>query len=206
MMPQSGIPTPGRVQEVLDQVLAQPEFQYAGTSPLVGLMQAALDLIGRFVRHWLPALGDSQIRFLSWVLVAVAVVGVAYAATRWILGHRPTSRSRRGGDVPVRSEPLDSAGWGEWARAKAREGRLREAATGRYQSAILHMDSRGALRYREWKTPGDYALEMSDEEELRAPFLDFLGRFVEVAFGPHEPTPEAFESLSAGAKRLGCPI
>lgn len=205
-MQQSGMPAPSRVQEVLDQVLAQPEFQYAGTSPLVRLWQGARDLIRRFFERWWPALGDSQVRFLSWLLLAVTVAFGGYLVTRWILGRRPTTRSRRGGDVPPRSEPLDSAGWGEWARAKARAGLLREAATGRYQSAILHLDSRGALRYREWKTPGDYALEMSDEEALRAPFLDFLGRFVEVAFGPHEPTPEAFESLSAGAKSLGCPI
>ncbi len=205
-MQQSGIPAPRRVQEVLDQVLAQPEFQYAGTSPLVRLWQGAWDLIRRFVERWLPTLGDSQIRFMSWLLLIVTVAFSGYLVTRWILGRRPTVRSRRGGEVSLPSEPLDSAGWGEWAHAKARAGRLREAATGRYQSAILHLDSRGALRYREWKTPGDYALEMSDEEALRAPFLDFLGRFVEVAFGPHEPTPEAFESLSAGAKSLGCPI
>ncbi len=205
-MQQSGMPAPSRVQEVLDQVLAQPEFQYAGASPLVRLWQGAWDLIRRFVERWLPTLGDSQIRFMSWLLLIVTVSFSGYLVTRWILGRRPTVRSRRGGEVSLPSEPLDSAGWGEWARAKARAGLLREAATGRYQSAILHLDSRGALRYREWKTPGDYALEMSDEEALRAPFLDFLGRFVEVAFGPHEPTPVAFESLSAGAKSLGCPI
>jgi len=205
-MQQSGMPAPGRVQEVLDRVLAQPEFQYAGTSPLMRWIQAALDFVGRLFERWWPALGDSQVRFLSWLLLGVTVAFGGYLVTRWILGRRPTTRSRRGGDVSLRSEPLDSAGWGEWARDKARAGRLREAATGRYQSAILHLDSRGVLRYREWKTPGDYALEMSDEEALRAPFLDFLGRFVEAAFGPHEPTPEAFESLSAGAKSLGCPI
>ena len=205
-MQQSEIPAPGRVQEVLDQVLAQPEFQYATSSPIVRWIQAALDLISRFVRRWMPALGDPQVRLLSWLLVAVAVGVGGYLATRWIRGRRTTARSRQPGDVLPRSEPLDSAGWGEWARAKARAGRLREAATGRYQSAILHLDSRGVLRYREWKTPGDYALEMSDEDALRAPFLDFLGRFVEVAFGPHEPTPEAFESLSVHARRLGCPI
>ena len=203
---QSGILAPDRVQEVFDQVLAQPEFQYAGTSLVVAWIQAALDLIGRVLGRWLPALGDSESRLLSWLLIAVTVAVGGYVATRWVLGRRPTTRSRRPGDVSPRSEPLDSAGWGEWARAKARAGRLREAATGRYQSAILHLASLGALRYREWKTPGDYALEISDEEALRAPFLDFLGRFVEVAFGPHEPTPEAFESLSVRAKRLGCPI
>jgi len=205
-MQQSGIPAPERVQEVFDQVLAQPEFQYAGTSLVGRWIAAAWDLIGRVVRRWLPALGDSQIQLLSWLLLAVVVAVGGYVATRWILDRRQTTRSRRPGDAAPRSEPLDSAGWAEWARAKARAGRLREAATGRYQAAVLHLDARGALRYREWKTPGDYALEMSDEEALRAPFLDFLGRFVEVAFGPHEPTPEAFESLSAGAKRLGCPI
>ncbi len=205
-MRQSEIPAPDRVQEVLDRVLAQPDFQYAGTSPIMRWIAEALDSVGRFFERLLPTLEDSQIRFLSWLLLGLTVVFAGYLVTRWILGRQLAVRSRRGSEVPLPSEPLDSAGWGEWARAKARAGLLRAAATGRYQSAILHLDSRGVLRYRDWKTPGDYALEMSDEEALRAPFLDFLVRFVEVAFGPHEPTPEAFESLSAGAERLGCPI
>ena len=90
-----------------------------------------------------------------------------------------------------------------WAREAARAGRLREAATGVYQATILRMDARGSLRYREWKTPGDYALEMPDNEPSRAAFVDFLGRFLELAFGASEPTDEGFEAFSAAASRIG---
>jgi hypothetical protein len=205
-MQQSGIPVPSRVQEAFDQVLTQPEFQYAGTSPVVRWVAAAWNWFGRMVRRWLPNLDESQIRLLSWLLLGAAVAVAVSMAVRWIRARRKGKRSGGATAVSRPSGPLDAVGWGEWARAKARAGQLREAASGLYQAAILHLDARGAVRFREWKTPGDYALEMSDQEALRAPFLDFLGQFVEVAFGPHEPTPETFASLSAGAERLGCPI
>ena len=109
MMQQSGVPAPGRVQEIIDQVLAQPEFQYASTSPVVRWIRAALDLIGRVVRRWLPALGDTQIQLLSWLLVAVTVAVGGYVATRWKLGHRTPMRPQAG-NVSTQAVPLDSVG------------------------------------------------------------------------------------------------
>jgi hypothetical protein len=202
-MQQSGIPAAADVREVFEQVLADPDFQYAGTSPIIGWFRAAAQWIEDFLSRWIPVLGDTEARILSWFLLVAVVGGMIYLIVRRFSDRGPSVRRPAlvGGSPAQR--PRDASDWMAWAAEAARAGRLRDAATGLYQATVLRLDARGALRYREWKTPGDYALEVTDDDQLRGPFLDFLSRFLEVAFGPTEPTSEAFEALSAGAARIG---
>lgn len=203
-MPQSQVPTVSRVQEVFEEVLAQPEFRERGTSPLFKFLGAIADAIERFVARWLPSVGEEQVRLVSWALLLGAVCAGVYVSWRWLSERKPRAGKRATGTFasPV---PRDAAAWAQWARAEALAGRPREAATGLYQAVILHLEGQGTLRYGDWKTPGDYALEASADPRLRVPLRSFLGQFVALAFGPVEPTHEAIESLFAGAERLGCP-
>lgn len=202
MRQQTGLPSGDDVRAVFGEVLAQPDFDYVGESPLVrgvrAIFEWARDLIDRFF----PTLSDTEVRVVSWILLGATVAFAIYLLVRRIReGPRP------GSGVPgslgtTSSRPRDAAEWMGWAGDAARAGRLREAATGLYQATILQLDERGALRYRDWKTPGDYALEVS-EQDVRAPFHDFLTRFVEVAFGPRDPTRDDYEALSTSATKLG---
>ncbi len=70
---------------------------------------------------------------------------------------------------------------------------------------ILDLETKGTVRYGEWKTPGDYAVEVSADSALRGPLRGFLAHFVTIAFGHAEPTEEALDALFARAERLGCP-
>lgn len=203
MTQQTSIPATAEVREVFEQVLSEPEFHYVGTSPLVSAVQAVTRWIRDLLNRLFPNLGEAEIRIVSWVLLGVCVLFTIHLLLRWFRDGKIPGRRHRAPDTAALTRPRDAAEWREWARSSAGAGRLRDAATGIYQATILTLDERGALRYREWKTPGDYALEVSGQEALRAPFLDFLGHFVEVAFGPVEPTREAYEALSAGAARFG---
>lgn len=200
-MQQTGIPATDDVREVFREVLSGPDFQYAGTSPLVNGIRAIIRWIQDLIRGWFPGLGEPGARLLSWIVLGLGVLFLVSLLVRRVRDRTPRRATDRRGIAPS-PEPRDAAGWMAWARSAARDGRLRDAATGVYQATILTLDAHGALRYREWKTPGDYALEVSPAE-VRDPFKDFLGRFLEIAFGPAEPTAEAFEALSARAKRLG---
>lgn len=200
-MQQAGIPDAQEVHEVFQEVLAGPDFQYAGTSPLVRAYRGVVEWLQELFRAWFPGLGEPETRILSWVVLGLCALFTVHFLVRRFRGRivRPR-RERPAGGPP--SKPRDATGWLAWARSSAQDGRLRDAATGVYQATILNLDARGALRYREWKTPGDYAVEVS-APDVRAPFLGFLDRFLEIAFGPTEPTAEAYEALSAGAARLG---
>ena len=158
--------------------------------------------IGDFLTRWFPDLGETETLVLSWLFVALLSTTAIYLLLRRFREGPGPGLSRGQQAASLSSRPRDAGEWREWARRSAEAGRLRDAATGIYQATILDLDARGAVRYREWKTPGDYAAE-APRGELGPLFLDFLGRFVEVAFGPGEPTLEAYEALSAGALRVG---
>jgi len=201
-MEQSAVQSAGAIRAVFEQVLAEPDFRRHGTSPIFGWIAGLVSAIERFLARLIPVLGETETRVISWILLTAAF---AVLVTLLLRGFRDRTPVRKPDAAPVVPpvRPRSAAEWMSWARDTARAGRLREAATGVYQATILRLDARGALRYREWKTPGDYALEMADNEPTRAAFVDFLGRFLELAFGASEPTDERFEAFSAAASRIG---
>jgi len=204
-MPQSGIRAADDIRAIFEDVLSDSDFRRQGASPIVGWLQSLAEAIERFLSRWIPVLGETEARVLSWLLIGTTAALLAYMALR-SFGERAAPRpGREALSRAAAARPRDASEWLAWAREAAGAGRLREAATGVYQATILGLDARGTVRYREWKTPGDYALEMPGDEPLRRPFLDFLGRFLELAFGAAEPTRESFEAFSAGASRLGGP-
>ena len=202
-MPQAELPDLLRLREVFQDVLAQPEFAGTGASPLAAALRAVADAVEALLARWFPdvELGVIQVLGLAVGLAAVAA-GVYALARRSKLGGRARRPPAQRLAEPVARTP---AAWAAWAREQSAAGRLREAATGVYQAVVLHLESRGALRYGEWKTPGDYALEVEAQEGLSAPFRRFLAAFVTVAFGEREPTSESVATLFTHAERLGCP-
>ncbi|HET9948611.1 MAG TPA: DUF4129 domain-containing protein [Longimicrobiales bacterium] len=202
-MQQAGLPSAEEVRSAFAEVLAGRDFQRAETPLLLRWIQSVLDAVDAFLRRWWPDLQDSHLQMIYVATFAVVVAGAAVMALRWA---KARGAGRAAAPPPgARPRPRDAAGWAALARAAAAEGRYREAATGVYQATVLHLDSAGKLRYREWKTPGDYALEASGRGA--APGLtEFLARFVEMAFGPREPTSADFDALSQRATRLGSPV
>jgi hypothetical protein len=202
-MQQSAIRSPDEIRRVFEDVLADPDFRRNGASPIIGWLQTLAETIERFLSRWIPVLGDTEARILSWFLIGATAIAAVYFVVRRFADRGAPRKGSGLESGPPAPRPRDAGEWLAWAREAAGAGHLRSAATGVYQATIFELDTRGALTYREWKTPGDYAAEMSAGEPLRAPFLDFLGRFLELAFGPSEPTVERFEAFSAGASRLG---
>ena len=201
-MQQSGIQSAEAMRAVFEDVLAAPDFRRIGTSPLIGWVASLANALERLIVRLLPVLGETEARIVSWVLLLAMVATISALLLR-SFQERPPTRRPEPMSLPQEARPRTAAEWMSWAREAAHAGRLREAATGVYQAKVLQLDAGGVLRYREWKTPGDYAMEMAAGEPTRAAFLDFLGRFLELAFGPAEPTEERFEAFSAAASRIG---
>jgi hypothetical protein len=205
-MQQGALPTSDRVRAVFEDVLAGREFQYAESAPWVRWLQAFVDFLGDILRRWWPDLADSEIRLISWVALAVFTGLAVLLIHRWSTGVERGSRRRSRVSTDAAPGALDARDWASRSRTAAAAGRYREAATGLYQATIMEMDAAGRLRYRDWKTPGDYALEIRSEDPARAGFYAFLADFLAVAFAPAEPDASAFASLSARAAALGSGI
>jgi hypothetical protein len=98
-------------------------------------------------------------------------------------------------------EPRDAAWYARQADRYAGERRFAEAIQAAWHALVLELDTRGLVRYRSAKTPGEYAgertLTPADRERLSGLVVD-LYRFV---FG-REPCTEreyhAWRSLAAG--------
>lgn len=202
-MQQARIPAPARIQEVFDEVLARPEFQERAVAPLVTAVQWLLDQLARFLRWILPSVGEAEVELVAWFLFAGAVGLFLILAWRFVSDRSDGSGKARTAMRPAKA-PRDAAGWVRWARAAQQEGRLRDAATGLYQAVVLHLEARGIVRYGQWKTPGDYAVEASRDPTVHPRLRSFLTAFVPVAFGPTDPSPDAVEALFAHAASLGC--
>jgi hypothetical protein len=200
---QSGLPPSDRIREVFEAVLAGRDFQYAESPAWARWLQAFVELLRDVLRRWWPDLADSEIRLISWVALGVLTGLTVLLIHRWASGAERRNRRRSRAETEPAADPLDARGWASRARTAAAAGRYREAATGLYQATILEMDAAGRLRYREWKTPGDYALEIPAEDPTRTGRLAFLAAFVGVAFGPAEPDASSFASLSQRAAALG---
>ena len=197
------LPEAEAIRSVFEGVLAGPDFEPVRTSLAARVVRWVWTTIDRLFGDLLPTLEEGPLEVLSLLLVTAAAVALVVTGWRRTVGRGV--RVRRSQPEVVPTGPRGVADWVEWARGARGGGDLRLAATGLYQAVVLHLESRGALRYREWKTPGDYADEIEGRDEA-VPFEAFLALFVEIAFGPREPTGDAVDTLFTRAERLGCPI
>jgi hypothetical protein len=153
---------------------------------------------------WLSALREGNPVLYQWflfALVAALVLIVVHAA--WTLARtlRPGQLVRDPRERAPAPEPRDKSWYARQADWHADEGRFAEAIQAAWHALVLELDTRGLVRYRSAKTPGEYAgertLPPADRERLSGLVVD-LYRFV---FG-REPCTEreynAWRSLAAG--------
>lgn len=153
---------------------------------------------------WLSALREGNPVLYQWfvfALVAVLVLIVVHAAWTLTRTFRTGQRVRHLPERVPAAEPRDAAWYARRADRYASEGRFPEAIQAAWHALLLELDTRGLVRYRPAKTPGEYAAErtltQADRERLSGLVVD-LYRFV---FG-REPCTEreyhAWRSLAAG--------
>lgn len=194
--------TAEEIQEVFQEVLAAPEFTSPAEAPLVQLLRWLWE---GFVRVWewlFPGGAFQDSAWVTWGLLALLLVGVAVLAAGRMRKGREAAPRRAAAAPP----PRDAAAWLRWARERSAEGALRAAATGVYQAVLHHLAAEGSVRYKEWKTPGDYLDEMRRDARRGPSFAAFLRTFVPLAFGPVPPVPEGLRELESRARELGLPV
>lgn len=190
--------SPSEIRAVFDEILASEEFRPPGSSPLEIVLGWLGDGLAWLFEHLFPSGPVESSTVLTWVLVVLALVALRLVMVRYGRGHR---RARSEPDVRV--TPRDASAWIRWARMRAAEGALREAATGVYQAVVHQMGEGGAVRPQSWKTPGDYLDELTRDAALRQRFDGFVGEFLVLAFGPVPPTREDLLGLEGHARSFG---
>jgi len=192
----------GDLRQVFRRELAASEYTVIGESVLQRLLRSGWDLLTQLFRWAFPGgVETGPAPWVSWVLVALG----AFALVLVIRAARAPRRADTGAlPMPgLTGGPSGSRDWEAWADARAAEGAYREAATGYYQAALKHLDEEGALRFGEWKTPGDYLEELDAGHDRREAFVAFVSDFVSTTFGTGGSGAESVERLARRLKSLG---
>jgi hypothetical protein len=199
------------VAAALARVYARPEFAERRLHPA---LQWVVDT-WRAIRSWIA---DRLLSFgqfedtapvLFWLVIALLGVMLGATLAHLAIALRRTLRAQERhvsepeSTAPLGAEERDPAEWEGRARAAAAAGRLREAALALYHAVVLRLDQQGAVRFRPGKTAGEYRRETRAVATVGARFDGFLRIFHPLAFGPHRPTPAAWESLRSRAAELG---
>jgi hypothetical protein len=201
------LPSAARVEQALAEVYARPEFATAEVVTVWDRINAFFARVwtavwefigaGRLLDAGGPVLG--RILMAALVVAAVAIlIHLIYTAAQGVqTGGRHTRGA--GGRGAAGTRPRTAADWDEAARAAAARGRYREAALALYQSLLLRLDARGAVRYDPAKTPGDYRREAGRQPEAARTLGAFLRGFEPVAFGGRALDGEGYARLREAA-------
>lgn len=192
------------VRAAVRDVLADPAFDPPGRS----LLDRALAWVGDLLQsawEWLfPEGVPAGERWVAWLVVGAGTVALATVVIRFVRARRRDGRDGIRRTSRARADrPRSAAEWLQRARERAAEGALREAATAVYRGVLVHLEGQGLLRVQDWKTPGDYAMEVQAAEGPWPAFRDFLGDFLRVAFGSRPPGPDDVRRLEDRARTAG---
>jgi hypothetical protein len=206
-VPAPPLPTPDEVQRALERVYSRPELapeQVRGAGWLVEAWEAVKRFLGRLLPDFNPDAAGNDL--LTWALFGLMVAVAAGILLHLTGATRGWRRGRvRGADLAAGGEGAGAHGAPEWearARAAAAAGHWREAALALYPALVLRLDERGAVRFDDSKTPGDYRRE-ARRGPLGRPFDQFLRGFEPVAFGNRPLDGSGYERLKAAAAEAG---
>jgi hypothetical protein len=172
------------------EILGETRFKPA---PLPRPLHGVLDALGRTfapVGRWFENAFSSVAGVLPgggavvWVLLCVAIVGLAGVAAARMTGRTVVDRARAAALGSGQSGAPDARGLEAAADAAERDGRVEDALRLRFQAGLLRLDELGVLAYR----PSLPNAAVS--RRLGSPVFDgLLRRFEEVVYGgrPAEP-------------------
>jgi hypothetical protein len=169
------------LRAVVHTVLTAPDYQWTDPSTRLSLLARWWAAVG----DWLNRLQQSNplaMELLLWGLVAVLVAIFVHGG--WIMYqtvHRAGAPPSEGS-----TEALSSIRDERWYQRRAEElaaqGRFAEAMQAAFTALMLHLDTRGILRFHPSKTPREYAREAKLGEDLRAILAGAVGTLYACAY------------------------
>ncbi len=158
-------PGPGRdpaaARRTLAQVLARGEFRVGDNwwERLQATINNWLSSLLRGVLRHLPMGGVGLPagigRTVMWLGLAIVAVVLAWLVVRLALSVAPARRQpTEAGPAPA--APLSHQGWLERAAAAERAGDYRAALGALHMAALVLLDERGHVDYRDWRTDGSF--------------------------------------------------
>lgn len=198
------------VHQVLEEILARPDFQPPDPAPLWRALGAAWEWVwlrlGDLLQWLAPGLESAApawsvlLRAALVVLAAVGVGVLVHLTRSWIASLSGGRRRGPGAGEPAAAAPRSAGDWEAVARSAADEERWREAVMALYQVVIHRLAQDERLRLDPGKTPGDYRRELRSDPRAAALLDGFVRRWEPVAFGRRAANRRAWHELLERAR------
>ncbi len=200
-----GVALPGDALTPLQEILAQPEFQWPEErpSPLTTLWEKFWQAVNRWLNRFDGPLLDANVGsnwLFSGAIVLILVTILAYAL-RSTLGRLVgeadiAEESEDGGEVLTSSAAIKRA------QALSAAGDFRAAVRYLYISSLLLLEERGLLRYNRSLTNREVLRSVANQPSLAAPLKDVVDVFDQVWYGYHSMDEESLKEYAARVNEL----
>ena len=196
------------VEDVLREVLARPEFQWADEDAKRSAWQQLRDWVSDQLEALLEFLGAGA--GASDGLRSVWQAGCA-ALALWIgilwirrlaAGASPSPLRDAASQATKQAQAPTSAAALAAARASAEAGRLAEAMHELYRAVLLSFAERKLVAWDPARTSGDVARALPPGGDRRS-FRALVAAFEPIAFGGRHPNDGAWQRMNAAARELG---
>jgi len=166
--------------EPLTEILARPEFQWAG-----GQSSAAPD--------WLNSMLDAFFNFMQRLAYGLQNM-LYYGRVPLIISHNLVREAQLAAEVDEGADVLSSRAAMQRAQTLSNQGDYRNAVRYLYLSSLLILDEQGLLRYDRSRTNREYLRSVSSQPQLAGSLRDVIDVFDRVWYGFESVDEEAYRS------------
>ena len=162
----TSVPARDSLRAVLDQVFARREYDWAARTDLFAYLR---ELFQRLLA-WMDGLeGSHPVSYYAFVLALTIVLLAILVHVTWVLRRAFTAVEPEGETAATAVAPRRDSAWhaAEALRLSA-AGRYADALVHRFLALVLDLDRRQAVRFQASKTPAEYAVEPTLDDESRS--------------------------------------
>ena len=203
----SSAPGAESVRAAVRNVLSQPEFRHIHADPAAesNWWKEKIDDFFSWIRTWAWGLPGWLLWLLIiWMLLTLVAILVHFVYTisqQFGGGRRVWRTDQRTGRV-YNFNRLDLDMVRRAAQQHIEAGNWTMAVRLLYMAAILWLDQRGLVAFREHKTNHDYIRELAPHATVQQEFRTLTSAFDGIVYGGHVPTAEMCQQMKSTFENL----
>lgn len=193
------------VRPKLQEIFTRSEFRRVGRQDATALLKE--QLLKLFIKLFSfiaknPEQATLFAKIFVWTICGLVVILLLWRLVHWAMEEEPLATARE--YILFAPSAKSWTKWMEEARAARERGDLREAVHLSYWAAISYLESSGAWRPDNARTPREYMRLISRDNPARKGLQEITGRFEITWYGERIPEPNECEAMIAQVERIAC--
>lgn len=193
------------VRPKLQQIFTHPEFRRVGKQDAEAIIKEKLlrwviKLFSFLAKN--PEQAAMFAKVFVWTVCGLVVVLIGWRLVRWAMEEGPPETARE----YILFAP-SAKSWTQWmqeAREARERGDLRDAVHLSYWAAISYLESSGAWRPDNARTPREYLRLIARDNPARSALLEITRKFEVTWYGERVPELDDCEAMLAQVEQIAC--